>query len=77
MSKQVEITVMVYADGKLIDEHTNSVPDWAVDFVASTAIVQVEDPDLELARDFANERFYSDVEKDVKGMDLPDFKPKS
>jgi hypothetical protein len=49
MGKIVEITVMVYADGELIDEHTNEIPEWAVDYVAQAAIVQVSDPDLNAA----------------------------
>jgi hypothetical protein len=49
--KQVEVTVVVYIDGKLVDQHTESVPDWAADYVASAAIVQVQEPDLAAAED--------------------------
>lgn len=50
--KMVEVVVMVYADGKLVDQGVNHhVPAWAVDYVASAAVVQVDDPDLEAAEE--------------------------
>jgi hypothetical protein len=50
--KSVEVTVMVYANGVLVDSHTNKeVPAYAVDYVAQAAVIQVEDPDLEAAED--------------------------
>ena len=46
------VKVMVYVNGVLVDEHTNeAVPAYAVNHVTYAAIVQVEDPDLEAARD--------------------------
>jgi hypothetical protein len=47
-----EVTIHIYVDGKPYDSHTNKdVPDYAVPYVAMAAIVQVQDPDLEMAAD--------------------------
>lgn len=46
------VTVMVYVNGKLCEEHTNSdVPAYAVNYVVGAVLAQVEDPDLDAARD--------------------------
>lgn len=46
------VTVKVYVNGELCDEHTNSdVPAYAVNYVVGATLTQVEDPDLEAARD--------------------------
>jgi len=51
-----EVTIHVYVDGQLHDSHTNKeVPAYAVDYVAMAAVVQVQDPDLEMAADSALE----------------------
>jgi hypothetical protein len=47
-----EVTIHIYVDGKPYDSFTNKdVPDYAVPYVAMAAIVQVQDPDLEMAAD--------------------------
>ena len=58
--KTSQVTVMVYVDGVLVDEHTNDVPAFAVNYVAQAAIVQVAEPDLEAAEQ-ADELAYEQV----------------
>jgi hypothetical protein len=51
-----EVTVHIYVDGKPYDSFTNrEVPAYAVPYVAMAAVVQVQDPDLEMAEDSALE----------------------
>ncbi len=51
----VEVTVVVYVDGKEWGQHTEKVPAWAADYVAAAALTQVQDPDYEAALDVANQ----------------------
>lgn len=47
-----EVTVHIYVDGKPYDSFTNKeVPEYAVAYVASAAVIQVQDPDLSMAAD--------------------------
>lgn len=50
------MTVKVYVDGVLVDEHINSeMPMYAVNYVAQCAVLQVQDPDLRAAKQCAEE----------------------
>lgn len=63
--RPMAITVMVYVDGTLVDEHTNSaVPAYAVNHVVWAAVSRVENPDLERAEAIA----LADQE-DMEGLD--------
>ena len=45
------VRVTVTIDGALVGEREAVLPSWASDYVASCALVQVEDPDLDGAAD--------------------------
>jgi len=54
-TKEREVTVIVYVDGKEYTQETHVVPEYAIPFVVSAAMVQLDDPDeegaIEQARD--------------------------
>ncbi len=54
-TKQREVTVVVYVDGKPYETYTNQVQEFAIPFVVSAAIVQVDDPDYDAAADHARD----------------------
>ncbi len=46
-----EVTVMVYVDGVLHNSCTRHLPAYAVDYASQAAVIQIDDPDLDAARD--------------------------
>ncbi len=54
-TKQREITVVVYVDGQAYETHTTQVQEFAIPFVVSAAIVQVDDPDYDGAAEQARD----------------------
>jgi hypothetical protein len=52
-TKQREVTVIVYVDGKEFTQLTQNVDEWAIPYVAAAACTQVDDPDYEAASDDA------------------------
>lgn len=50
-TRKRELTVIVYLDGKEYMQLTNEVETWAVPYVASAALTQVDDPDYDAASD--------------------------
>lgn len=52
-TREREVTVVVYVDGKEYTQETRRVEEWAIPYVASAAIVQVDDPDYDGAREQA------------------------
>jgi hypothetical protein len=49
--RNLEVTVIVYVDGKEYTQATHLVEEWAIPYTVSAAIVQIEDPDYEAARE--------------------------
>ncbi len=50
-SKEREVTVVVYVDGREYAQTTQQIEEWAIPYVAVATCVQVEDPDYDSARD--------------------------
>jgi hypothetical protein len=50
-----EVKVIIYVDGVEYDSHDEQVPAYAIPYIASAAIVQIQEPDLERAMEEATE----------------------
>lgn len=50
-SKELEVTVVVFVDGREYVQTTQRVEEWAIPYVAAAACTQAEDPDYDAARD--------------------------
>ncbi len=49
--RELEVTVIVYVDGREYTQTTQKVEEWAIPYVAHATLVQVEDPDYDAASD--------------------------
>ncbi len=50
-----QVKVIILVDGVEYDSHEEAIPAYAIPYVASAAVVQVQDPDLESAMDTEQE----------------------
>lgn len=50
-----EVTVVFYVDGKAYTTESFQIPEFAIPFVVSAAVVQLDDPDLDGAAEQARE----------------------